>query len=207
MRMRLTLVSGLLASAATLHSFQTPAQAGEALRPLTIQVIDFHGVPSTTLIRAQHHVVRAFGAIGVTVRWRETQTLDQTDASPVAVVLLLSPAMSTKKVADSRLSPLVLAVTAPPPTCRSWIFTGRVLDAAFLHDQVPGELLGHTIAHEVAHSVGHAVHASKGAMRESVILSSGGLDDMFGAVEAGAVRAELRPNPPESTQLAARRTR
>lgn len=130
---------------------------------LGIRVVDYTHRAGGALAAAEHHVARVFGAVGITVVWREV-------APPAAVapdqvtVLILDEAMTSAKAANDSLAETVLGTAVPPPTRRAWIFLGRIEDAAFQQGQSPGLVLGHVIVHEVAHMVANIRHSESGVM-------------------------------------------
>ena len=140
------------------------ASAGAA-EPATlgIRVVDYTQRAAGALATAEHHVARVFGAVGITVVWREVPP--SAAAAPDQVtVLILDEAMTSAKTLKDRLAETVLGTAVPPPTRRAWIFLGRIEDAAFQQSQSTGLVLGHVIVHEVAHMVADMAHSEGGVM-------------------------------------------
>ena len=139
--------------------------ASAAAEPLTlgIRVVDYTQRAAAALATAQHHVARVFGAVGITIVWREVAP-NAAAAPDQVTVLILSEEMTSTKTAKDRLAPTVLGTAVPPPTRRAWIFLGRIEDAAFQQGQSTGLVLGHVIVHEVAHMVANIGHSEAGVM-------------------------------------------
>lgn len=174
---------------------RTLDQTSDDGRSLTVQVADYFGMPPGALVEAQHHVAMVFGAIGITTRWRETRQPAPLDAGPVVTIVLLSHDMAERKAREIR-TPHVLAVSAPPPAARAWVFSERVLDEAARRNCAAGLLLGHAIAHETAHAIAGVSHRREGTMRETVHFTQDGVDGLFGPEEADQIRAAVNTGAP-----------
>ena len=139
----------VLALATTLVAGDVRAQAGTAMRAMTLSVENAANVPNFDLSTAKREVTRVYAAAGVPTVWMNHAALAD-GSRPMVYVVLMSRDRAARKARLEGVSDAVLG-QANKPAARVYIYWHRIADRALQHGFAAGELLGLVLAHEIGH--------------------------------------------------------